>query len=416
MQPLRFITIILVMLAALVPIVSADYTPMDGEMNATYTFTGTFVDSVSLAVIPTVTVSDNLGFSTTTGSGTFSNTYDYGTYTFTSSAANYATTTTTVTIDNDTAMNISLVAAEGGSTTQYFTPHQVRFKCVNYQGEPIVGMSVTAIGVQTTLGSVDWILTMFGINLASTPITSTLMSGTTGNDGSIVFLMLESEKYKLNFVSAAHSINETRYYYPQEEQYTEIFWSEIPKPSSENVKHAFFNTTPNASYITLGISYNDSVSTTTALMFFIDNESGYRINTQNFGAISNVTVSSDVPFVAGGAYIWGFNATNTNYKEHISPAKVYLMESAQWLINPLKASNGDAFATTIYNYGAIAFIAIFALIFSRASIKFGAVWVGLMGALFKYIGWLETSWLLVSIALAFGVLLYLRYAEEEGGT
>jgi hypothetical protein len=57
---------------------------------------------------------------------------------------------------------------------------------------------------------------------------------------------------------------------------------------------------------------------------------------------------------------------------------------------------------------------VIALIFPRFSIKIGVVIVPLMGALFKYIGWLTITWTLVAVALGFGVLLSFRYSEEDG--
>jgi hypothetical protein len=395
--------------------VQAGFTQQDGQMNQTYLFTGTFVDSSNI-VIPIVNVQDTLGFATTTSAGSFSNTYQYGSVTFTSTSTGYESTSTTVLMDSDISQNITMAtAAPGSSQVSYFTPHKVRFMCLDYMGSPIKDMAVSVYGVQTTLGSIDWVANLFGINLDQTPILSTIMSGTTGNDGSIVFIMLETEKYQMNFVKPSQSINETRYYYPKQEEYNEVFWTEQAPLSSTVITQSLYNGTPNATFISLGFAWNDSMATTTSLTVFIDNESGYNVYSHTYNNQATVNVTQEVPIVQGGAYLWGMSGISTSYKNPINATKLYIMESKQWLINPMDAPNGDALATTVYNYCAVGIIVIFGLIFGRASIKFGVVIVPMVAALMSYIGWLTTPWLIVTFALALGVLLYFRFAEEESG-
>ena len=422
MQLTHKLTIIfLIVLVAVIPVVNAQFLELNGMANATYTFTGTFVDGITGTVIPKVTVNDNLGFTTSAASGTFSNSYQYGTVTFTSTASGYAQTTTTVTMDQDITQNISMTASTGTDQVSYFTPHKVRFMCKDYMGAPIVDMGVSVYGVQTTLGSVDWVANLFGIDLDTTPILTTLMSGTTGNDGSIVFIMVETEKYRVQYIKQSLGINETRYYYPKQEEYSEVFWTETQPISSDSVKYGFSSSADNATYVNLGISYNDSASSTTGLTFYIDNETGENLYTETItGQPANITVSHSIPIVQGTSVLWGFSATSTNYAKPINATQLYRFEDRQWVVNPLNAQNGDMFAQNVYHWGAIGFIVIFALIFGRASIKFGVVIVPFIAMLFTYIGWfnlgsMEFTWTIDAIALTLGLLYYIRYAEEESG-
>lgn len=422
---LKTLVLTVISVFLLISLASASYTVLDGEMNQTYTLTVTYIDANG-TILNGVSVTDSLGFTTTATYGSWSNTYDYGEVSFTSSKSGYATVTSTLIIDNDTSMNVTMTSATGGQNVNYYNPHQVRFMCRDYLGKPIEGMSVTAVGVQTTLGALDWVLTLFGINLDSTPILTTSMSGTTGYDGSIVFLMLESEKYKLTFIKPELSINESRYYYPKEDEYDEVFWTETPQYSSQAIVYSFENSSVNATFTRLGIkiiNYATLSSELTSTEFFVDNatygSSGETVaSTVNFAATStgdNTTFYTDVPNIMGGGYVWGFSFTDANYSSPINASKLYIFEDYQWKINPLGASNGDPTATTVYNYAAVGLIALFAFMFSRANIKFGVVVVPLVAALFQYIGWLTTGWFIVSIAMAMGVILYLRYAEEESG-
>jgi uncharacterized membrane protein len=128
----------------------------------------------------------------------------------------------------------------------------------------------------------------------------------------------------------------------------------------------------------------------------------------------NITINYTVPNIVGGGYFWGISANSTTYKDKIVPAKYLAFDTAQWKINPMGASNGDVTASNVYNGAAIGLIVVFALIFGRASIKFGVIIVPLMGLFFWWIGWLQIAILLISIASTLGVLMYFRYSEEDG--
>jgi hypothetical protein len=128
----------------------------------------------------------------------------------------------------------------------------------------------------------------------------------------------------------------------------------------------------------------------------------------------NITVNYTVPNIAGGGYIWGVIAVSNKYANPFIPSRYISFDANQWKINPMGAANGDATATTVYNAAAIGIVVIFALIFGRASIKFGVVIVPLMALFMWWIGWLNVAILLLSIAMTLGILMYMRYSEEDG--
>ncbi len=396
----------------------------DLTMNATYTYTAHFYDGSTQLPVNQVSIADDTGYSTSTSSGIFTNSYEYGSRVFTFSSSKYVIYTRNILIDSNIDENISLTPAGSiAGQTMYVTPHKVRFMCRDYAGVPIEGMSITAVGVQTTLGSIDWVATLFGINLDSTPITSTLMTGTTGNDGSLVYVMLETEKYQLNFVKESKGINETRYYYPKQEEYDEIFWTEEPPISSTVIEYVLYNISANSTAMKLGVDYTDMLNTTDKLTFFVQDNKSNTIYSQDYmapGYILNVTYT--VPIVAGETYYWGFSANSTEYNERINGTHFITFNPSRWLIDPMGAGKAGADATLIatailvYNWAAFGIVMIFALIFGRFSMKIGIVIVPLIGALLKYIGWLEITWLLVSFALAFGIIFAFRYSEEEAST
>jgi hypothetical protein len=303
---------------------------------------------------------------------------------------------------------------------QYFTPHKVRFECHDYLGAPIVGMNVSVIGVESSLGSLDWVPYLFGLNLNDTPILNTTMTATTGSDGSVVFIMIETEKYELHYTYPAKAIDERRYYYPKEDSYLEVFWTEsvvftiptIPVCGSPSYS---YTATPNGSYVDVRSRYTDCSNRTANLTFYVQNaktkQTLYTVNTSN---PNSVNVSYPVPAVQGATYHYGITGKTTTGAQ-VYQDSLLTLNASQWKYNPLGAENGNTFALWFYNLAAVAFLVLFGFIFGRWSIKTAVVVVPVLGLYFStlYMGWLQTSWLLVTTAVVLGVMVYLRFAEEE---
>lgn len=300
----------------------------------------------------------------------------------------------------------------------YVVNHQVRFECKNNMGTPIVGMTVTAISTESTV-PYDWIPDLFGINLGSTPMLNTTMTGTTGNDGALVFLMMPTAKYEVHYVSAINGINETRYYYPKEDSYLETFWIDAPIISSTQIKYTLFNQTINSTYMSLNFTYSDSLNTTTDLLFYVENRSGYKSYTKSYTQAASISGGYAIQVSPGNTTYWGISANSTQYTQRINVTNFITFDNKRWMVDIFGASEPGASAdivktaTFVYNGTAIAIITLFGLIFSRQSVRWGIVIVPLMGAFFKFIGWLNVDWIFISIALALGILIAFRYAEEE---
>ena len=177
----------------------------------------------------------------------------------------------------DQAADVILTPTSSTSTNLNIKQTQaIRFMCRDWKGVPIVDMNVTAVGVQSTLGAVDWFFSLFGIDLDTAPILNTTMWGNTGTDGSIVFLMVPTEKYNLTYVCTTRSIHETRYYYIKQEEYEEIFWTSEPVYSSEAISYQLVNLT-NGSYMDLGANWTDPALSTTYFHFFVEDVNGNTI-------------------------------------------------------------------------------------------------------------------------------------------
>ena len=129
---------------------------------------------------------------------------------------------------------------------------------------------------------------------------------------------------------------------------------------------------------------------------------------------SDANVSFQITnYSPGDYYYWGISANSTVFPEPINATNYLHISPNQWLINPLGAANGDPFATYLYNGLACIFINIFAYVSGRTRIRFNLVWVAAFGLFFEGIGWMQTTYLLVSVGMAYAVIMYIRYSEEE---
>ena len=246
------------------------YNRQDVYMDGIYTLKITFVDSATNVIIPVVTVVDSVGNTATTTNGTFYGSYSFQVVGIYPSSSGYYSTSMTYLMDGDRNETIALTKSSTISQQQFYSTKTVRFICQDWDGRPITGMNVSAIGVQTSLGSLDWIPTLFGINLNATPITSTTMQGTTGNDGSITYVMIPTEKYAIHYTKPELGIDEVRYYYPQEAEYVETFWTTVPSYSLKNINFQFYNTQNITNHsMTVGVLYNDTYGSTDNLTFFV---------------------------------------------------------------------------------------------------------------------------------------------------
>jgi PKD repeat protein len=220
-------------------------------------------------VIPIVTVFDSAGNTTVTSNGTFVGYYPYGMVTITTSASGYGSITQTYTMDYNRLVNITLSPSTSTNATQLVVTKTVRFVCQNYNGEAIAGMNTTVYAVGSTI-PLSWVTTLFGINLGTTPLLNTTMNGSTGTDGSIVYVMVPTSQYAIHFEDVEMGINETRYYYPQENEYVETFFTQPVTYGKQGIATDFYTYRDQTNgTITLGALYNDTYSSTDNLTFTV---------------------------------------------------------------------------------------------------------------------------------------------------
>lgn len=398
------------------------------ELPPLYTLTVLLKDATSGATITTqgnvtlqsATFPTQTG-STTTGSVDF--TVQVGVYTATGYAVGYYGATGTAIVVADKTLTLDLVRStnysesSAAAATRFLTPpHSVRFLCSDVFGNPIQGLTVTATVVKTTLPNWGWLTAIFGVDQNVTAIENTTMTGLTDSAGGIIFLMWEDVNYQMTFKNDSQGVSETRNYYPKEDQYSEVFWPQMPRYSTTQLSYVLYNRTIDSGNMTLGLLYSDSLGHTTNLSFYVMDWNTKQILYENVTPVTPVTTANpifNVSIERGAVYVWGFNATVTDYKKPISEDK-YIRFAGQKRLISLGIEENDL-TDQLYNWFAVGMIVAFGGFFGRYTLKYGMPLTALWGAFWFIAGWLMTSGLLVALAACIGVFAAFRAGQEESG-
>jgi PKD repeat protein len=302
-----------------------------------------------------------------------------------------------------------------GGSSQFSTQHTTRWTCQNWAGDPIVGMNVSIMGMNSTYLQ-NWVFSMFNLNMGAVPLTSTFMSGVTGSDGGITFATLPGTMYQVNFSKPSLGIHETNYYSSDESEITVTFWPEPPVLSTAEFKYAFWNTPVNTTAMRLGINYSDPNPYQNNVTFYVMNSQKQLVTQSSSFNNTGQNWSYDVPIQQGKTYYWGLNINSTGYKSPIKENAFIRFNASQWLVNPLGATDGDPWATWVYQLASIAFVGIIAAVPGRRSIKMGVITLAISAGIMFYFGWLQITSLVMTGVFFFAIVMYLRRGEEESST
>lgn len=376
-----------------------------------FLLTVTVKDGDTLAALQNATISLSDGQESTQNPATFN--VDYGPYVITAAAGGYYPTTQTAYLDKPgttTATVLMTAKPEPVPPPEMpnYPPHSVRFLCVDEYNRPLQNVTLRAVYQEST-NPVDWFTNWLGLS-PSVNINSTTLEGTTGLDGSVIFLMVQSIQYRIT-VAAPAPINMTKTFdiYPKEDQVTIRFQTSAHTPSAMPT-YGLTATETDPSTARLALTYNDTTNATTHLAFQVyDHATGDLIHTQTFDASKfpgTVSPTYDVTNTNGAMYRFGFTAQNSAHGE-ISQYKGITLKGDNLLVD---LGFEDR---TLYQWLAVLLLFLFAGAFSGTNVKQGAILVPLFGGgLFWFIGWLPITLGATISAIGFlGVLLYMRKSE-----
>ena len=217
------------------------------------------------------------------------------------------------------------------STSQantWYTPHQVTLKIVDSNGKSLKNVAVNATVYESSLpggitGAVNSLISNYGISQSAAEEmvdTAIHLSGTTGEDGRIVFTMMGSLKYNI-VITDSGGVGYARSLYPLDTYYT-IYttgYSILAPNNAVNNYNAIANATltftePNTSFMTMGVDYRDMSGNTDYLMLTVKNVVNgtiiYSYNTTVTGT-QQIVVNKTVLNVRGEQYRWWYDAHRT---------------------------------------------------------------------------------------------------------
>ena len=399
------------------------YTKQDFLLHPSYTLTVRARDQITGAYISefTATLDDGTETNTTNGVATFTE-LDWGYYLVTVSSENYYAGYKTILLQDNTEIEVSLTrTGEGGTGVQYPPQHLVEFCVVDVMGRPYPDINVTAQGQETTMGSFDWLYSLFGFS-QETPIHNVSMNGTTDSQGSISFLMVETIKYKVTLSKPSQGINETIYIYPKDERYTIVLGLKGSPSTYENISINFSTSEVNATHRFFNVSYQDLSNHTDHLGFYVytkpvdSTENTTELYNETLTGINAYNFSYLASEWKGQVFYVKCNATyNDTYYEPVEQTKGFMYYLKKRLID----LGFDEAHDWYYNAISVALLVLIGAMFSGITVKYGAVITPGTALSLWWIGWLSVPGAVILLPTAFviGVLYYMsESAKEEGMT
>lgn len=298
---------------------------------------------------------------------------------------------------NATATSPYSTDGTGGYGIQY-PPHDVRFVFTDTLGQPVSDATVTAVPGETTLGAWSWLKDIFGFE-SEVDIGGLTLTGTTGSDGTISFLMLPVIQYTVTVTEATAGINHTFTVYPKDSEYV-IRIGRLPMVTDFPVYNLTAESV-NASHVRLQANYSDAGNVTTGLNFYVRNATGVVYTTPI--TLTNGTGSAyyDVADTRGSTYRFGFNGTNTNHG-NVSAYQGIDMKGS----GPLVDFGWDTLWYVLISLGIMFLVGGS---FGEMDVRIGGIIVGIFAGIFWYIGWLPAALGgIIYIVMFLAVIYYMR--------
>ena len=163
------------------------------------------------------------------------------------------------------SLQSAVAAALSGSQTNWYSPHQVSLKIVDFWGKQMAGANVLAyVNGSSFPHGTEWLKSIYGINstAANEMLNGTLiMSGRTDSEGEITFTMHSSLEYNIT-VAHPDLITSSIMKYPREAQYT-IYVTPITSTKGNSTQIQFQNTSlyvsePDINHVTFNFVYQDN--------------------------------------------------------------------------------------------------------------------------------------------------------------
>lgn len=388
--------------------IAGNFTQQDFILNESFTLSVQCRDTFSLNLISgnTVTVSLSTGQSNTTTTGLVNFTgLSYNVYNIIATCDDYYAGSSTIILDDDMSVVVYLepMSDLSGPALNY-VPHPVRFTYVDATGNPITGATVTAIA-QESSNPWSWLSSVFGFNTNLTNINTTL-SGTTGHDGTLSFLMVETVQYRVHCTKPSSGIDHTVDIYPKESEYFIRIGS---LPLVESYPTYSLNATTVGGNVVLFGNYTDTSGSSSGVRFIVRNSTGSEVYNTSVTLTGGVgSASYAVNNTKGTQLTFGITSEHTT-QGHIE----------KWIDITLKGTGrlvdfGSGWTDFMYLAMSLAGIFLVAGCFGEIDTRLGAIFIPITAGMFWTIGWMgEVYGPLITIAGVLGALYYMRSKAKE---
>jgi len=286
----------------------------------------------------------------------------------------------------------------------YYPPHTVKFTVKDRYGRTIPNILVTATSLETTMGSWDWLNKIWGIS-DTTNIQTATLQGSTGSDGGISFVMMETIGYNMVFTNTSLGISYTVVIYPQAQEIliTIKDYPTLDLKMTDYINYSITEYINTNKSVTVTGNYVDLSGYTTSATFFVNFTNNTPIYSSTATGSINNTFQYLIPYTANTSYNYGFNASTTPWG-YIGQKKVYSHPNFLDLEIPAE----------YYSWISAAILLLFCAIFSRGNNIFGVIIVPAMASFLVYIGWMPiTMGVASTILLVLGVLIYMKAKGAE---
>jgi len=398
-----------------ITVTAASFNRQDCYLNGDFTLTINIKNlDTSTTITDEVSVSLDSGETTTTSTGTCTfEDLDYGYYTITGECVGYYAGTAYAVVDGDVTENLYLQAeSEGGSGFGVgYAPKTVRFTTQTMWGSPIQDCCVNCTGYETTVGSWEWLYTLFGVDVNETPVATAEMGGYTDYKGDINFVMFEPVKYECSFVKAGE-INKTIEIYPKDDYYLILAtdygnasWLEGGVDINKAVTIAVTTETINSTAAYVIVNYTDTSSGTTGGTVYLnqtdpDDPAGPELNIDSYTITgSSFDTAFTVTDYSGESFFVRVRPVHSTWDFERDFAVTFPEEQ----FNPMGLTDTE-----------LAMIATFLILF--AGCLFGAVSaphaplvMSFLGWLFLAFGWLDAVFATASISLVLATVMSIVY-------
>lgn len=234
-------------------------------------------------------------------------------------------------------------------------------------------------------------------------------TGTTDSMGQVTFQLIKDTYYRAEFSGGGLPNTIIVYFYGKEEEYLVSIITGFPDTDNmQNDINATLTVFPfNSTFSNLSVVYNDTRNSTTALNFYATNLTT-NVTCTVTSTSSNTTLNCTV--LAAGTYRFGFNATSTIYG-FFQQDKIINFGAGNTSVPQLGLSG--KVSSELLHWTSIIILIFLAAFFSIKTVKFGAVIVPFVAMVMWWVGTLQVNFILLSIAMVLGIMVYLRSQEVK---